>query len=366
MIARLRNHHPGEEGQALVLVLVISVLLVVSVALVLTTSRASISYSSAYSTSAQALLAARAGLDAEIQAIRNDSAYQGFYPCSLSGSLPVQGAVSTYSVTVSYMAGSSPLSCTGSTLVGTPTAATIDSSGVAPHGSLTVMQAQVALGPAATSALGYAIVADEMTGASSMSVDQYPSGTGPVPNIYITPGAPNQTVTLPCDSSATLQGNVTSYEPTELQSNCTIDGSVQVISTSLPAIAASCSPAGLLSSSSSDIIKGNVTTYGGGIALCSSSTVDGNATANGGGMVLSSATVDGYATANGGGIGLTSSSIDGNATANGGGITLTSSSTIGTAAAPVNVTAIGGGHRTEQHGDHLRQHHIPGWNHCGW
>ena len=170
----LRYRRADDDGQALVLVLVISMMLVASLVLALTAARAGLNLSIGFKAGSQGEMAAQTGLATELTAMRNTSSYTAL-PCSLSGSLGVTGATSTYSVSVAYSASGTALTCTGSgsTLGGStaPTNATLSSTGKAPHGTTAIMKQDVtiAVSDSINDALGYAIFTPnnlDLTGAT--------------------------------------------------------------------------------------------------------------------------------------------------------------------------------------------------------
>jgi len=290
---RLRPHHRDEKGSVLVLVLIISFVLVGSLAIALTTSTSNLTLSGQYGSTMQASFASQSGINAELTAMRNVNTYTSF-PCSLTGSFTIPGAVSSYSVSVQYAAGATALPCTGSTLGGAvaPTTATLTSTGKAPQGSQTVIQANVAIAASGTTlsqALGYAIfTSSNLDLLNAATISQL--GPNPPPNVYA-----GQILT--CANGTSSQGALITYDPVTLSNACSFTGSLTAD--------------GQVTMQNSAHVGGAVTAYGGGITMTGNPSITGNATATGGGISLSN-----------------SSTIGGNADASGS-ITLSGSSTIG-------------------------------------
>jgi hypothetical protein len=277
MNANLKERRRDEQGQALVLVLVISVLLVGLLAVAFSTSAANLSLSTRYGSSSQASLAALGGLNAEYATMKNATSYSSF-PCGLSGTVSVSGAASSYSVGVQYYANSTSLTCPPAT---PPTSATLTSTGRAPYGSPTVMQENLAISASqtpASAALGYAIFTEgNLTLYNDAQVDEV-STTNP-PNIY-------SGQTLTCDNGSLSEGNLITYQPIDLANNCQISGGLTA--------------AGQVTLENSVGIGGNLTSYGGGITMTGNPLVGGNAMETNGNISLSnSATIDGNAAATG-------------------------------------------------------------------
>ena len=135
-----------DDGQMIVLVLLVSVMLITSLAVALTLSKSGLNLATRLATSLQGKMAAQTGLATELTLMRDVSSSSSL-PCSLTGSLGVTGATSSYSVAVDYSAGGTPLTCSGagSTLGGStaPTNASLTSIGKANHGSRAVMREDV-------------------------------------------------------------------------------------------------------------------------------------------------------------------------------------------------------------------------------
>ena len=301
--SQIRNRQADDNGQAIIIVLVVSVLVMAAIGIALTTVRAGLSESITFKAGAQGEMAAQTGLATELTAMRNTSSYTAL-PCSLSGSLSVPGATSTYSVTVAYSANGTALSCTGSgsTLGGstTPTNATLTSTGKARGGSRAIMKQDVtiAVSTSTNSALGYAIFTSnnlDLEGAATLN-----TGVA-VPDIY----AGEQ---LTCANGTVSQGSVITYYPVDLTGNCQFSGNL---------------------TSASDVeldnsvgIRGNVISYGGNTASTSCDSVNIGTKKNPVyyyySLCLSgSATIGGTATETNGNIEVPDGTITGNAYASG-------------------------------------------------
>jgi len=299
MFARLSRARRDESGQALVLVLVISFLLLGFLTVAISSSRSSINLSSQYASSTQASAAAQAGINAELQVLRNDVAAAGFnyqtLPCNLSASLSVPGASSKYAVEIDYAptssttCGGTVTASAGALLGGTvpPTSATVISTGSAPHGSATVMQANLSLNVPVPypSELGqYAIFTSSTTSFSGAPVLQQGSGYPP-PSVY-------SQGTFTCGtgvSTGSGGAQIITYTPVTLSGNCAITGTL--ISTGAVSM-----PGG------SPHVTGNVYSYFGGVTMAGGSSVTGNVTAAGlasSGNITSSTTIGGAADASG-------------------------------------------------------------------
>ena len=278
MLAHLRADNRDEQGQALLLVLIVSVLLVALLAVAFTTSASSLGLSSQYGTSSQASLAALGGLNAEYTTMKDATSYSNF-PCGLNGTVSVPGAASKYSVAVNYYSNSTLLSCPlGAT---PPTSAVLTSTGTAPHGSATVMEEKVAISAsqgAASAALGYAIFTEgTLLLYNDAQVNEV--GSTNIPNIY-------SGQSLTCDNGSISQGGIITYQPITVSNNCQISGGLTV--------------AGQVTLENSVGVGGNVLSYGGGVTMTGNALVGGNVTETNGNISLSnSATVNGSAFASG-------------------------------------------------------------------
>jgi hypothetical protein len=274
-----------DKGQAMVLVLVISAMLVASLVMTLASARAGISQSIGFKAGFQGEMAAQTGLATELTAMRNASSYSTL-PCSLTGSLGVTGATSTYTTTVAYSANGTALTCTGSgsTLGGStaPTNATLTSTGKAPYGSTAVMKEDVTIAVSASSgpALGYAIFTSNDLDLENAAV--LSTGTS-VPNIYA--GAQ-----LTCANGTTSTGSVITYDSVDLTGSCSFSGSL--------------TSASYVEMGNSAGVAGNVVSYGGnstcaGICLSGSATIGGTATEYAGNIAVPNGTITGNAYASG-------------------------------------------------------------------
>ncbi len=283
MIAPTGHVRRGEGGQALVMVLVISILLMGALVVALTMSDFSGTLSTQYGNTAQSSLAAQSGLAVELSAMRNVSVYTSL-PCgSFSGALSAPGAVSSYSGTVTYYpSGSNPsaLTCSGSTLGGStaPATATIVSTGTTAHGSAATMQENIAIATTSTpaAALGYALFttnALDLTGAATLT-----NSGSYVANIY-------SGGTLTCGNGDTSPGAVTTYGAVDFTGSCSIGGLTASGAVTLANSAAVngnlISYAGPLTMSGSAKVTGTATETDGNISLAGSATIAGNTAASG-------------------------------------------------------------------------------------
>jgi hypothetical protein len=268
MRERLHLRNRPDDGQALIIVLVVSILAIAAIGIAFTTARAGINESIGFKQGTQGEMAAQTGLAYELTAMRNATAYTAL-PCSLTGSLGVSGAASTYSVAVSYSANGTALSCTGSgsTLGGTttPTNATLTSTGKARYGSTSIMKQDVSIAQSAGTeqALGYAIFTPNNLDLQNAAVLN--TGVG-VPNIY----AGEQ---LTCDNGTNSSGSVITYYPATLSNACSFSGSLTAN--------------GLVTMENSASVGGDVISYGAGITMTGNASIGGNATATGGNISLS-------------------------------------------------------------------------------
>ena len=279
----------------IVLVLLVSVMLITSLAVALTLSQSGLNLATRLATGLQGKMAAQTGLATELTMMRDVSSASSL-PCSLTGSLGVTGATSSYSVAVDYSSGGTPLTCsgTGSTLGGStaPTNASLTSIGKANHGSRAVMREDVAIAVSSSTsaALGYAIFTPnnlDLTGAATLN-----TGTS-VPDIY----AGQQ---LTCANGTTSSGDLITYDPVDLTGNCSFAGNLT--SASDVALANSANVGGNLISyggntSSTSCAKVGATYYA--ICLSGSATIGKNATETGGNIKVSNGTIKGNAYASG-------------------------------------------------------------------
>jgi cytoskeletal protein CcmA (bactofilin family) len=260
-----------DSGQALVIVLVVSLLCLGAVSIALTSAIGSLSLSTRYGNSSQSLLASRSGLDSELAAIRNTASVAGL-PCANTGSLSVVGATSAFSVTVQYFAGGASIRGWGavSTLGGTtpPTTATLVSTGTAPGSSQAVTMQEtlsIATASAVSQALSYAIFTSSTLNLENAATINKTGASGPSPALYTGQA-------LNCADGTATQGSVTSYGPASISANCSFAGNVV--------------SAGTVTMGNSANVGGNVTAYGGGIAMTGNVSIGGNATATAGGISL--------------------------------------------------------------------------------
>ncbi|MHB1509135.1 MAG: hypothetical protein ACYCST_04470 [Acidimicrobiales bacterium] len=278
-----RGRVRDDSGQALVLALVTSMLLVAAFTVAVASAVANLSFASQYDGTTNASLAAASGIDAAIASMRGDTSYASF-PCALSAALSVPGMTdSSYSVTMQYSNGSTPLTCPGPGLGGTtpPTSAVLVSTGSAPHGSASADEAVLSIaagGTAAPAALSYAIFTPNNVDLTNGDViDQ--SGSNPAPGIYA--GG-----TLTCDNGVLTEGSVVTYQSVDLTNNCTIGGAL--------------TSAGAVSMANSASVGGSLTSYGGGLTMTGSARIGGSATETSGDISLAnSSTIVGSASSSG-------------------------------------------------------------------
>lgn len=312
MVRKILRMDRGDEGGALLLVLVVAILVIATLGVTFSLVESGLTYTNLASTSSQSEMAAQSGLATEVTAMESDSSYSQF-PCSASGALGVTKA--TWSVSVAYSANGTALSCNGSSsTLGTdsgseaPTDATLTSTGKAPHGTTVVMKQdlEIAVTQADPAEVGYAIFSSSnivLQGTATLT-----TGTDP-PNLY----AGN---TLTCENSTTSTGSVITYEPVDFSGSCEFDGNLV--------------SAGYVELQNSATIKGNVTSYGGN----TSSTSCGSTSSGKG----SSKTYTYYAICLSGGV-----KIDGNATEADGNIDVPNGTIVGNADASGTITVSGGG-----------------------
>jgi hypothetical protein len=204
-----------ESGQALVIVLVVSLLLITTLVAALASARAGLAQSNGFTAGAQGEMAAQTGLATELTAMRNTTSYSAL-PCSLTGSLTATGASSTYSTTVAYSASGTALTCTGlaSTLGGTtaPTSAILMAIGKAPHGSGAVMKEDVTVAVTASTsaAVGYGIFTASTLNLTNGGVTVQGSSGASTPTEYA-----DGVVT--CNAGVMNKANLITYAPITLR-----------------------------------------------------------------------------------------------------------------------------------------------------
>ncbi len=272
-----------DRGGVIVLVLVLSILLMGILAVAISTSDYAGTLSTRYGGTNQASLAAQSGLAVELSAMRAATLYTSL-PCGpFSGGLTATGATSSYSGTVTYYpSGSNPsaLTCSGSTLGGStpPATATILSTGTAPQGSPATMKEQIAIATTSTpaQALGYALFttnALNLTGAATLI-----NSGGNIANVY-------SGGTMTCGNGDVVPGAVTTYGAVNFTGSCTIAG---------------LTASGPVTLGNSATVNGDLTSYGGPLAMSGSTKVTGTATETNGAINLSgSAKITGNALASG-------------------------------------------------------------------
>ena len=269
-----------DDGQALILVLIVTMMLIASLVVALRTDQTALNQSTGFKAGSQGEMAAQTGLATELTSMRNTSGYTAL-PCSLSGSLSVPGATSSYSVSVAYAANGTALTCTGSgsTVGGTtaPTSATLTSSGKAAHGSKAIMKEDVtiAVSSSTNAALGYAIFTAnnlDLEGAAVLN-----TGVA-VPDVYVGEQ-------LTCTNGTNSSGSLVTYYAVDLTGNCHFGGNL--------------TSANGVTLENSTGVGGNVISYGGSISLSGSATIGGNATETKGNIGVPNGTIDGNADASG-------------------------------------------------------------------
>lgn len=275
----LRRGRRDETGSALAIVLAITVVLVSTMTLGAAVIARSLNQTLLYQRTSDAQYAAIGGLDASVAFIRNDDDFHTL-PCTEAGSETLPGALSSYSVTLSYSLNGSPLTCSGSTLGGIawPSAATLVSTGTAAGAPVATMEEKVKIIPGTTAqALGYAILTeDDLSLYNGDSLDQTP-GNG-TPDIY-------SGGTLTCPNGVASMGNATTFEPVTLTGTCNYTGSL--VST------------GAVTMQNSTSVSGSVTSYDGSISLSGTATIGQNAMETNGTISVASATIEGNADASG-------------------------------------------------------------------
>lgn len=275
-----------DSGVILVIVLVMALLLVGLTAAGLALSRSGANLSMDYQANTSSRLTAESGVEATLVSMRSSGSIPSL-PCTLTGS-PGSGS-STYSVTITYYASGTPLTCSGGSPVGTllggtsiPTAATITSSGTAAHGGTVVMVEQVSISPDTplAPAFDYAIFTPG-TMPLSVQASIYKASNGAPADLY-------SGQTFQCTNSVYDQGSLVTFTtPQDFSSNCQITGSITVN--------------GNVDITNTATIGGDVYAIGGAVSMSSSAKVGGSVYATGGGIDLSNnaVTIGGSAYATG-------------------------------------------------------------------
>ena len=253
---RARRRQRGDEGQALIFVLILAVALITSVTFAVSSGDSNLGATSRYADASQAQLTAFSGLTQATNAMAGKTI--GTLPCSKTGAMPLTqtaGGNSTFSVNIAYFSDSGdtqPLACD----TGAPASAILTSTGTSPNAVPVVMQETVSITattqllPAFDFAL-FSPGAVQLT--SNVAVNQV---TGqPPPSIY--GGTFSE-----CTDGTVLEGDVLSYSAVNVNSSCTIYGNLYV--------------SGNVAISNTVHIKGSVYAYGGSVSLTSTPTVDGS------------------------------------------------------------------------------------------
>jgi hypothetical protein len=282
-----RRRGRDDHGQALIVVLILSVALITMVTFAVSSGVANLNSSANYSNSSQAQLTAYSGLSNATSAMTGKAI--AVLPCLIAPTnmpLPqTAGGNATYSVTIAYYSDSAatvPLACNGSsntfgtgTPAGVPVSAILTSTGTSPKTTRVRMKETVSVSPTTQlfPAFAFAMFSPGTVAlTSNVAVDQITGPpAGPYPSVY--GGTLSE-----CTNGTVLEGNVTSYSDVNVNSNCTIYGNLYV--------------QGNVSISNTVHIKGNVYAYGGSVSLTSTPTIDGSiyaiAGSSGGGTINAS------------------------------------------------------------------------------
>jgi hypothetical protein len=251
--------------------LILAVALITSVTFAVSSGVGNLDSSTNYANSSQAQLTAQSGLSQATSAMAASTTIGGL-PCVIGpSSLPLPltaGGHATYSVTITYLASTGtviPCTGTGNTLSNTPfpatspASATLSSTGNLPRTTPVTMQEKVSVKNQnqLLPAFNFAMFSPGSVAlTSNVQVDQVQGPPlGPPPTVY--GGSISQ-----CTDGTVLQGDVLSYAPINVNSNCTIDGNLYV--------------AGNVSISNNVHVVGNVYAYGGSVDLTSTPTIGGN------------------------------------------------------------------------------------------
>ena len=279
-----RRRGRDDNGQALIIVVILSVALITLVTFAVSSSIANLRSSTNYANTSQAQFTAYSGLSQATNAMAGKTI--ATLPCLIAPTnMPLTqtaGGNATYSVTISYFsdnAATVPLACNGSantfgtgTPPGAPASAILTSTGTSPNTNPVIMKETVSVAATAQLLPAFAFAmfspgAVQLT--SNVAVNQMTGPPlGPVPSIY--GGTLSE-----CTNGTVVEGNVTSYSDVNVNSNCTIYGNLYV--------------QGNVSISNTVHIKGNVYAYGGSVSLTSTPTIDGSiyaiAGSSGGGTI---------------------------------------------------------------------------------
>ena len=276
-----RRRGRDDGGQALIVVLILSVALITMVTFAVSSSIANLNSSANYANASQAQLTAYSGLSQATNAMAGKTI--ATLPCSWPpppstyGTMPLPrtaGGDATYSVTIAYFsdnAATVPLACNA----GAPASAILTSRGTSPKTTPVTMKetVSVAATPQLLPAFAFAMFSPgtvQLT--SNVAVDQTtcpPSGP-PAPCASVYGGTLSE-----CTNGTVIEGDVLSYSNVNVNSSCTIYGNLYV--------------QGNVSISNTVHIKGNVYAYGGSVSLTSTPTIDGSiyaiAGSSGGGTI---------------------------------------------------------------------------------
>jgi cytoskeletal protein CcmA (bactofilin family) len=270
-----RRWRQEDSGQALLVVLILSLALITSVTVAVSSSVGSLDSSANFANTSQAQLTAYSGLSQATSAMAASTTI-GSLPCLIGPSnmpLPqVAAGFATYSVTIMYYSSASPspstvVLCTGTgnTFSNTPfptappMSATLNSTGSSPRTTPVTMQENVTIKDQnqLLPAFNFAMFSPGSVAlTSNVQVNQVLGPPpGPIPSIY--GGSISQ-----CTDGTVIEGSVLSYSSINVNSNCTIEGDLDV--------------RGSVAISNSVHITGNVSAFGGSVSLTSTPTIDGN------------------------------------------------------------------------------------------
>jgi hypothetical protein len=265
-----RRRGRDDDGQALIIVLILSVALITMVTFAVSSSIANLNSSGNYANTSQAQLTAYSGLSNATSAMAGQTI--GTLPCLKAGNMPLPqtaGGNATYSVTIAYFsdnAATVPLACNGSANTfgtgnpaGTPASAILTSTGTSPRTKPVVMQETVSVAATAQllPAFAFAMFSPatvQLT--SNVAVNQM---TGPPlgPDADVYGGTLSE-----CTDGTFIEHNVISYSAVNVNSTCHIHGNLYV--------------QGDVSISNTVQIDGNVYDYGGSVSLTSTPTILGS------------------------------------------------------------------------------------------
>ncbi|MHB1712370.1 MAG: hypothetical protein ACYCV7_13385 [Acidimicrobiales bacterium] len=284
---RSRLSERDDEGQALIIVLVLSVALILGVTTAVSSAIANLGFSASYGNTSQAQLTAFSGLSQATSAMATAGSISAL-PCAvLSTNMPLPqtgGGNDSYSVSIAYFsdpAATASMACNGSgntfgtgSPAGTPASAILTSTGAAAHTTPVVMQEKVSVN-AVTSLNSQFDFA--MLSSGTVNLTHGLTVTGTSANVY--GGAVNQ-----CANNASIDGSV--QAAFSVTSNVTIGNACQ--------ITGNLYVNGSVTIGNNATVGGNVYAYGGSVTLSNNATVGGSVYASGGSVALqNSATVGG-------------------------------------------------------------------------